>query len=143
MAPCHGLAPAQPFIYRYRPYWQLTLTSFMSFFCDISAATPQGLRQISAGGPAHFTPRCYSKPGDFLPVPLPTLNKLLPVVYSCSFSQRRSLNVATSVSSSSFLLVGLSLWTSLEKQAEFLVSLLQFSYVIIFSELPHNKLLSR
>lgn len=139
MAPCHGLAPAQPFIYRYRPYWQLTLTSFMSFFCDISAATPQGLRQISAGGPAHFTPCCYSKPGDFLPVVLPTLNKLLPVVYS----QRRSLNVATSVSSSSFLLVGLSLWTSLEKKASFFVSLLQFSYVIIFGELPHNKMLSR
>lgn len=73
------------------------------------------------------------------PVPLPTLNKLLPVVYS----QRRSLNVATSVSSSSFLLVGLSLWTSLEKQATFFVSLLQFSYVIIFSQLPHKKLLSR
>lgn len=139
MAPCHGLAPAQPFIYRYRPYWQLTLTSFMSFFCDISAATPQGLRQISAGGPTHFTPRCYSKPGDFLP----TLNKLLPVVYSCSFSQSRSLNVATSVSSSSFLLVCLSLWTSLEKQAALFVCLLQFSYVVIFSELPHNKLLSR
>lgn len=76
-------------------------------------------------------------------VPLPTLNKLLPVVYSYSFSQRRSLNVATSVSSSSFLLVGLSLWTSLEKQAAIFVPLLQFSYVIIYSELPHNKLLSR
>lgn len=45
---------------------------------------------------------------------LPILNKLLPVVYGCSFSQCRS-KVATSVSSNSFLLVGFGLWTSLEE----------------------------
>lgn len=93
---------------------------FLRYFSGDSARLAADL----GGRTSTFHTPLLLETGRLSASPLPTLNKLLPVVYSTSFSRRRSLNVATSVSSSSFLLVGLSLSTSLEKQAQLFESLL-------------------
>lgn len=106
--------------------------------CLFSAIFQRRLRKTcgrSRREDQHISHPAATRTGRLSASPLPTLNKLLPVVYNTSFSRRRSLNVATSVSSCSFLLVGLSLWMSLEKQAQLFESLLWFS-LAFFSELP-------